>query len=257
MPLMDPRQYLARIHYEGPFQPDYETLKGFQAAHLFSVPFENLDIVPLHRRIHLGVSALWDKIVVTNRGGFCYELNGLFGWLLQQAGFEVRFLNARVFNSSGEPGIEFDHLALLVGPPSNPGAWLADVGFGDSFIEPLRLGTTGEQTQGLRGYRLEGISEGYVVWQRDYDSSWSREYVFDTSARRFPEDYEAACLYHQQSPDSSFTHRGIASIAVPEGRITLEEGKLITTTLGRREERAIEGKREYDTLLRKHFGIVL
>jgi N-hydroxyarylamine O-acetyltransferase len=77
---------------------------------MFQVPFENLDIAR-ERPIRLTEEALWDKIVVQKRGGFCYELNGLFAWLLRQSGFDVSYLNARVYNGQGQLGIDFDHLA--------------------------------------------------------------------------------------------------------------------------------------------------
>lgn len=129
-----------------------------------SVPFENLDI-GLKRPIRLDERSLWKKIVAEKRGGFCYELNGLFAWLLRQIGFEVTYLNARVFNGVGELGIEFDHLALLVQVVGESERWLADVGFGDSFIEPLNFEERGEQAQAPRAYRLEEIQNGYIVWQ--------------------------------------------------------------------------------------------
>src|SRR5215211_5668577 len=133
---MEPFLYLRRIGYSGPIKPDAQTLRGLHLAHMFSVPFENLDI-GLGRPIRLSEEALWEKIVVQRRGGFCYELNGLFAWLLTQLDFDVTYLNARVYNRQGQLGIDFDHLALLVQIPHQSGRWLVDVGFGDSFNEPL------------------------------------------------------------------------------------------------------------------------
>lgn len=89
--------YLNRLHYSLPVKPDAETLRGLQIAHMMIIPFENLDI-GLKRPIKLGKVALWNKIIIQKRGGFCYELNGLFAWLLTQIGFDVTYLNARVFN---------------------------------------------------------------------------------------------------------------------------------------------------------------
>src|SRR5512140_824701 len=106
---MDVAAYLARIDYSGPQRADLETLRSLQTAHLLSVPFENLDIVPLHRPLALDEPSLWDKIVERRRGGFCYELNGMFAWLLKQLGFHVTYLNTRVFSRAGELGIDFDH----------------------------------------------------------------------------------------------------------------------------------------------------
>jgi N-hydroxyarylamine O-acetyltransferase len=223
---------------------------------MFSVPFENLDI-GLGRPIRLTREALWEKLVVQQRGGFCYELNGLFAWLLQQLGFDVTHLNARVYNRQGQLGIDFDHLALLVSVPGQPGRWLVDVGFGDSFNEPLDFEERDEQAQGLRSYRLEQVANGFVIWQKNYDGTWQRQYYFDLQPHRFPEEYEAACLYHQTSPKSSFTRGSIISRATPDGRVSLEDGRLILTRNGQRTEQPILDKTEYDALLKHYFDMAL
>lgn len=253
---MNVATYLERINYVQPVKPDAETLHGLQRAHMQKVPFENLDIA-LKRPIQIHEQAIWNKLIVHRRGGFCYELNGLFAWLLKQVGFGVTYLNARVFNSTGGLGIDFDHLALLVKIPDQTVRWLADVGFGDSFNEPLNFEERGEQVQGLRAYRLEQTPEGYITWQKNYDGLWEHQYFFDLQPRNFPTDYEAACMYHQTSPKSSFTRNGIISRATPEGRVSLEDGRLIVTKNGQRSERPVANDVEYRSLLKEQFGVVL
>jgi N-hydroxyarylamine O-acetyltransferase len=253
---MDIEQYIARIGYSGPLNPDVQTLHGLQRSHLEHIPFENLDI-GLKRPIRLDKNALWEKIVIQRRGGFCYELNGLFAWLLQEIGFHVTYLNARVFNQQGELGIDFDHLALLVQIPGQAGHWLADVGFGDTFNEPLALEGPEIQEQGLRAYRLERLQGGCAIWQRNYDGSWERHYYFDPQSHKFPDEYLAACKYHQTSPQSSFTRGSILSRATPDGRVSLEDGRLILTRNGLRTERAITSRDQYNALLQQWFGITL
>ena len=253
---MNVDKYLQRINFNGLTLPDLKTLQGLHLAHLQTVPFENLDI-GLKRPIRIDEDSIWDKIVVNRRGGFCYELNGLFAWLLQQIGFKVTYLNARVFNQEGKLGIDFDHLALLVQMPDESERWLADVGFGDSFILPLAFGEVEEQIQGLRAYRLKQTSNGYIVWQKNYDGKWERHYFFDLEPHKFPDEYKFACSYHQTSPKSSFTHKSIISRATSDGRVSLEEEKLILTQNGQRTEQIIESKDEYRELLQKYFGVVL
>ena len=254
---MDVPTYLNRLHFSRPVRPDAETLRELQIAHVTNIPFENLDIA-LRRPIKLSQEALWEKLIVNHRGGFCYEINGLFAWLLQQIGFDVTHLNARVFNRrDGSLGIEFDHLALLVKIPNGSARWLVDAGFGDSFIEPLRLEERGEQVQGRRAYRLEETANGYVTWQKNYAGAWGRQYFFDLRPRDFPADYEAGCLYHQTSPRSSFTRSRIISRATPHGRVSLEDEWLILTQNGRREKRPIANEAEYNFLLKEYFGVQL
>ena len=79
---MNISEYLARINYSKSAQPDSKTLHALQLAHMQNIPFENLDI-GLGRKINLDLESLWEKIVINKRGGFCYELNGLFACLLQ------------------------------------------------------------------------------------------------------------------------------------------------------------------------------
>src|SRR5688500_12747402 len=136
---MDIDAYLERINYRGPLEPTAETLRGLQVAHLLAVPFENLSI-HAGEPIVLDDEALFDKVVARRRGGFCYELNGLFAALLRALGFEVEMLAAAVARSTGEFGRDFDHMTLLVNLKQR---WIADVGFGDSFIEPLLLDEPG------------------------------------------------------------------------------------------------------------------
>src|SRR5271157_4831118 len=130
---MDVEAYLRRIEYNGPRQPSASLLRSLHRQHLFNVPFENLDI-PLATPIRLELPLLYDKIVVRRRGGFCYELNGLFCELLTAMGFQVRMLSARVRRNDGTFGPEFDHMLLKVELEET---WLADVGFGESFVSPI------------------------------------------------------------------------------------------------------------------------
>ena len=115
------------------------------------MPFENLSIHE-GEPIVLNDDALFEKIVGRRRGGFCYELNGLFAALLRALGFEVAMLSAQVANARGEFGPDFDHMTLMVTLATR---WLADVGFGDSFLEPLLLDERREQVQGERAYRID------------------------------------------------------------------------------------------------------
>ncbi|HET9905029.1 MAG TPA: arylamine N-acetyltransferase [Anaerolineales bacterium] len=254
---MDVPTYLNRLHFSRPIRPDAETLRELQIAHMRNIPFENLDI-GLKRKIQLNEDALWEKIIVQGRGGFCYEINGLFAWLLKQIGFEVTYLNARVFNKRDENlGIEFDHLSLLVQIQNQSARWLVDAGFGDSFNEPLSFEERGEQVQGLRAYRLEQTPAGYITWQKNYDGSWEKQYFFDLTPRDFPAEYEAGCQYHQTSPRSSFTRSSIISRATPNGRVSLEDKWLILTEHGKREKRPIADQDEYNTLLKKYFDVQL
>jgi N-hydroxyarylamine O-acetyltransferase len=281
---MNVQAYLDRIDYRGPLEPTAETLRALQVAHLLAVPFENLNI-GMGWPIVLDQEALFEKIVVRRRGGFCYELNGLFAALLRALGFEVTMLSAGVARAAGGFGPEFDHLTLLVtaderrttnderrtlirntqhatdGTQSaiynlQSAIWLADVGFGDSFREPLRFEEDTEQQQGQRAYRIARDGEYLVLQQREGDGAWEPQYRFTPQPRRHAE-FAEMCRYHQTSPESSFTRRRVCTRTTPDGRVTLSDMRLITTRAGERQERELADEDEVRAALREWFGVEL
>jgi N-hydroxyarylamine O-acetyltransferase len=255
--------YLQRINYTGPLTPSTETLHALHVAHLLAVPFENLDI-HLGRPIILDEAALYHKIVKQRRGGFCYELNGLFAALLRELGFNVTRLSARVARADGSFGPDFDHMALLVELEQR---WLVDVGFGDSFREPLRLDEPGEQVQASGAYRLTSqqtfevlktskVYPAWTLWQQDEAGQWQAQYQFTLQPRHLA-NYAEMCHYHQSSPESHFTQRRICSLATPEGRVTLSNWHLIITQNGQRREQLLTDRTELTSTLRDYFSVVL
>jgi N-hydroxyarylamine O-acetyltransferase len=241
--------YLRRLAYDGPREPSAETLRRIHRAHMLAVPFENLDI-HLGVPIVLSASAIYEKIVTRRRGGFCYELNGLFAWLLAEIGFRVTLHSGRVF--SGERlGPEFDHLVLVVDLGD---AWVADVGFGDSFLEPLRVDSGIENEQQGWRYSIVEADEGWVMRRGRPGGAWEPQYAFSSRARRL-EEFAGMCAYHQTSPESHFTRKTVCSLATVEGRVTLSNGRLIHTQGERRAERPVRTVEECRTILAKDFGM--
>ncbi len=248
---MDTDAYLNRINYSGPLVPTAATLASVHRAHLLTVPFENLDI-HMRRPLTLDVNAFFEKIVRRRRGGFCYELNGLFAELLRTLGFEVSLLSARVIDK-GHTGPEFDHLTLVVELAER---WLADVGFGDSFLEPLRLDHPGEQVQGNRACRLTHSEDEWTMSRRTSDSVWRPCYHFTLRPRRL-EEFAGMFNYHQTSPDSIFTGDRLCSLATEDGRTTISGSRFIITHGNERQVRVLEDEADYERALREHFGVDL
>ncbi len=250
---MNIKAYLERINYDGSLAPTAETLRELQVAHLLAVPFENLSI-HAKQPIVLEDDALFTKIVERRRGGFCYEANGLFAALLRSLGFDVWMLSAEVANAEGGFGPAFDHMALMVWLEQR---WLVDVGFGDSFREPLLLDERGEQVQGRRAYRITPDGSQLILRQRDDGDEWKAQYRFTLQTYGYA-DYAEMCRYHQTSPQSHFTQGRICSRATEEGRVTLSGMRFITTsTSGERQERTLTSQEEYAALLHEQFGIVV
>ena len=249
---MNVETYLKRINYSGPLVPAAETLRTLQVAHLLAVPFENLSI-HAGEPIVLEEDALFTKIVDGRRGGFCYEANGLFAALLRALGFDVAMLAAGVAKSSGGFGPNFDHMTLMV---TLADRWLVDVGFGDSFLEPLLLDERGEQVQGTRAFRIDTDGPHLILMRRNDAGAWEPQYRFTLQPYTFS-DYEEMCHFHQTSPESHFTKGRICSLATDDGRITLSDMRLIKTSNQLRDERTLTSQEEYDQILRDQFGIVM
>ena len=246
--------YLKRINYNGPRDVSAETLRALQVAHLTSVPFENLSI-HAGERIVLDEDALFTKIVEERRGGFCYECNGLFAGLLRAMGFDVAMLAAGVAQRDSGFGPIFDHMTLMVTLDER---WLVDVGFGESFVEPLLLDTRADQVQGTRSFRLIDSEDHVVLLLRNENEDWQPQYRFTLQPYTFP-DYEEMCRFHQTSSESHFTKNVICSRATADGRITLSGMRLITTSGPQRlrEEQTLSSSEEYDRVLREQFGVVM
>lgn len=256
--MLDVTAYAERIGYRGALTPTLETLHGLHLAHLRTVPFENLDI-HLGRPIVLDEASLFDKVVRRRRGGFCYELNGLFAALLREIGYTVTLLGARFPLEEGQTGPELDHLTLLVRGEDFSTPMLADIAAGrGSFARPLRADTTAEQPQPEIGtsFRILPENDGHQLWRRAADGTWDREYVFTWQPRELQE-FSEGCRFHQTSPDSHFTRQRMSTLLTEDGRVTLSARRLITTRNGTRTEQDLPDEAAWQRALLDIFGIDL
>jgi len=238
---MDVDAYLARIG------ADRGTgLRELHRLHQTAVPFENLSI-HLGERISLDGDDLFDKVVRRGRGGFCYELNGLFALLLEELGYQVTRMAARVFG--GERfGPPFDHLALLVGHDGD-GPWLVDVGFGSHSTYPLRPGT---QDDPSGTFTLTTAADGDI----EVGKGGRPEYRAETRARDLA-DFVPTCWWQVTSPESHFTAKTVCSRIDGDGRVTISGRTLIKTNGLARTEEELATDEAMLAAYRDHFGIVL
>ncbi|UPM45099.1 arylamine N-acetyltransferase family protein [Halocatena salina] len=231
--------------------PNLEHLRKLQRSHLLSVPFETLDIAR-DEPIVLDRPSLYTKIVERKRGGFCYELNSLFGWLLDQLGYDVRLIEGRVRHEGGNFGPPFDHMALLINLDRS---YVVDVGYGRFCRVPLPL--SGDSRTGLEGtYEIVPADDTnhYFAMELAADEGWKPTYRFTTAARELS-DFNEMCEYQQTAQDSPFTGRTLCTIATTTGRITLSNDSLTVTEKGHEQTTQIESKRERDRILNDRFGI--
>lgn len=216
--------YFERIDYQGDAKPTLETLRALQRQHVLNVPFENLD-VQLGRPLSTDPEAAFDKIVIRGRGGWCYEQNGLFGWILAALGFSVTRVAAAVMRLDRGPVSSANHLCLIVGIPGQTGRrYLADVGFGGSLIDPLQLTET-DNLQAPFRLGLRRLADGYwQFWEHDGEG----EFSYDFLAR--PGDEQALsdrCVFLQNDPASGFVLNLVAQRRTPDEHRTLR-GRVYT-----------------------------
>ena len=242
--------YLQRIGVTRPAAADTAGLRSLHRAHQTAVPFENLSI-HLSEPITLGEKELVDKIVRRHRGGFCYELNGLFALLLEALGAEVRRVAARVYGD-GHLGPPFDHLALIVLGTDGSGPWLADVGFGSHSVYPLLLDSRAEQQDPAGVFRLADAENGDVDVMKDGKPQYRIE-----MRPRLLDDFVPTCWYQQTSPASHFTQGTICSRLTAEGRVSISGRTLLRTSGGARTEEPVADDAALLAAYREHFGIVL
>ena len=219
---------------------------------MLSVPLENLDY-HIGRRIILDNSRLFAKIVLERRGGVCYETNGLLSALLAELGFDVEMISAGGALEEGGFDPPFDHMALLVRLNH---LWLVDVGFGDSFCEPLLVDDQGEQGQRGDLYRIMRDNEYLILQRRRQPNPWKNLYRFTLESCQYA-DFAEMCHFQQTSPESPYTRSRVCTMATPGGRVTLLNRHLIITERGERTQRSISSEEEYRTALYQYFGIDL
>ncbi len=246
--------YLNRIGYSGPLDRSAAALAGLQDCHLHSVPYENLDIlngIPLS----LDIPRLLDKIVDRKRGGYCFELNALFGWLLRELGYSVTDLLARFWRDEINTPPMRRHQVLRVEVEGAP--YLCDVGVGGIVPrQPVKLIEGLEQQQGDELYRLElDTYFGWVLCEWKHDQ-WKRIYSF-TNEPQLPRDYLMISYWCEHSPDSIFTANPMVAIRTREGRNTIAGKEFRIFTSAGVNSFTPETKEQYNEALRTYFGIIL
>lgn len=245
--------YLDRIGVSGPLKPDVDTLNTLHRAHVMTIPFENLSVHLPGEEISLELDALVDKVVARRRGGFCYELNGLFAALLESVGFGVERLAARTYSAMSAAFTDrpLDHVALRVTDAAG-GVWLADVGFGKHSELPLRYGERGEQRDAFGTLQVVETGDGRF----DVLLDGAPQYRVDPRALALA-DFEMGRWFQVTSPASLFRQSLICSLPTVDGRITLSGRKLITTDAEGRRERVLKDDAAILAAYQELFGIAL
>ena len=247
MPRVD--AYLERIGIDEPVTLDLDGLERLQRAHLTRVPFENLDVFA-RRRVRTDIDWSVPKIVERGRGGWCYELNGAFAWLLGELGFEVKQLGATVLLKRPDP-MERGHLALEVrlGRP-----YLVDVGFGDSFIRPLPLDDPGPHDGGTGAFHFDFGPETTLL----YDGPDDPEPQYRFGPRAYgAQDFVEQSRHKWSDPQQKWRQQPFATRLIDGGpdRVTLLHDRLKLRRKGKWSERPVEPGEEWERLLGEWFDM--
>lgn len=233
--MTDLAAYFGRVGYTGPAAPTLETLQALVTAHNGAIPFENLDPVMGIPVADLGQDALFDKLVHRRRGGYCYEQNGVMGYVLAELGFGVQRLGGRVvwMDTSGELPAQ-THEALAVTVPGADGPWLVDVGFGGQTLSsPIRLEVGTVQTTRHEPYRIRSDGDIYLL-EAEVRGEWQTLYMFTT--RPQPRiDREVGSWYVSTYPKSGFVVGLSVALVTDDARWNLRGRNLAIHSAGNTE----------------------
>lgn len=243
-------EYLKRLRYKGDKEADLKLLKTLHQNHLLNIPFENLNVT-YQIPIQLSLKDTFNKVIKKSRGGFCYELNLLFFELLKELGYCVKIISTRVFSNDGTWGKEYDHLAIILSLDKEE--YLVDVGFGEFFLEPLKL-VNGIIQHDKRGdFVIEDYDSNYFIVNKIDTGTYKPQYLFSLKPRKL-EDFINMCEYHQKDPHSPFTHKRLISISTADGRITITDNILKINKGEKVSEVKIVDEEMFYNLLHKHFN---
>jgi N-hydroxyarylamine O-acetyltransferase len=251
--IFDLDAYFRRIGFDGPGRPELATLAAIHALHVAAIPFEGIDPL-IGRPVRLDLASLQAKLVLSRRGGYCFEQNTLFKGALEAIGFDVTVLAGRLaWSGDGPPTGPRGHMILAVDLPEGP--YIADVGFGAHLLDaPLRFMPDIEQRTASALYRIEREGQDFALAARQGDK-WRRVYVFDLQAQ-LPADCDMANWYASTNPASLFTSVLIAERLCPEVRRNLVNTWLTERWRdGRVDQRIVTSAAELGQVLDQLFGI--
>jgi N-hydroxyarylamine O-acetyltransferase len=248
---------------------DLNLLTLLQVEHLRNIPFENLTIYYKGKQseiaLSLKIEELYKKMITKQQGGYCYELNGLFGWFLKEIGFDVSYLGAKVvFDTKFAPKSgNIDHTTLKVNIEGKN--YLVDVGFGNSFQNPLPFGEESiEELPVICKYRLIRASKPFIdtingmfynyAYQEYEEEQWTTMYLVSEKELNI-DDFAESCNWTETSNNSSFIRRLIVTKATREGRISLTQDKITFTTNGVVKNESIT-EDQIPEILEEYFGLI-
>lgn len=259
--LTDFGSYLDRIGYHGDIEPTLNTLNALIYQHQCTVPFENLDSCDYHRPICLDIDHLFRKIVLNRRGGYCFELNGLFMALLRSLGFDAWSVFCRTA-AHGTALRPINHRGIIV--RINGMLYFCDVGFGGPMPPfAVRLSNEKQTAHGETYWTCPAKDEGWFLLSRlsgrglgdDGEKQGSEYPVALFSLLPATEaDFEPFSFFASTNQNSSFVRERKASLRTADGYINLRGDVLTICKNGRRTECRLKSEK-IATVLKSQFGL--
>lgn len=246
------QDYFGRIGYTGQPEANIETLNALMRCQLFSVPFENLD-VQAGKVVSMVPEEIVEKIVYQRRGGYCYEVNGVFAMALQALDFDYQMVAARpMFYPVRRPKT---HMAIVVRIDQQ--AWLCDLGFGSYGIRaPMSLSMLDKEViQDHDRFMLTTTDSGSFLLEAKVEGNWQQQFAFDLTPWEFIDFYPANYM-NSKHPESIFVQKLLVVLHTLEGRHILFGNMLKTVTPGEVEKRVLPAT-ERDNTLKTVFGLSL
>lgn len=229
--------YLKRIGYGEKIKTDRECLDSLMQHQLCSIPFENLESFTEGRIPSLESDAVYEKIVVRKRGGYCFELNKLFCELLDKLGFQVFPVAVRILWKKDKlpPAL---HRATIV--TLDDGIYYCDVGYGGPGPKsPVKLENSihRERDGEFRVTLKPDNTNGEILVERKKEERFLPLLRFALHPAE-EADFETMNYYCAKSPNVLFTQKRVVSICKPEGSVALT-GDVLTI---RKEDGSMETK---------------
>ncbi|MBU6444318.1 MAG: arylamine N-acetyltransferase [Alphaproteobacteria bacterium] len=246
---MDIDSYLERIGLKKRPEADLAGLTALHRAHLHAISYENLD-VQLGRPVTLALGPIFEKLVTKRRGGWCYEMNGLFGWALGELGFRVTRATGAVMRQVRGEDVVGNHLVLRV--ELEEGLYLADAGFGDGPLDPIAIRPGAFTANGFE-FSLSQVEDG---WWRLHNHPAGGAPSFDF--RLDPADEAVLgqqCQRLQTAADSPFVQNAVCQRYTAQGLFVLRGRVLRIITPDRVSERRIDSVEDYLETLHAQFAL--